>query len=183
MSEPTPRFDNTVPVRMVGGPDDWHNQLIEGFYTGTDLAGPREDLEVFLPTDHGPQGHPDPDALAVYRPDGEPARPDVWFFRGWMPDWPGSPEHRRPQAVRDLAVDVDNDGLPTALTDPTRPADRVRVVRVLAHWDRTTETGDALDIWHVLTRDGDHHLEHRLGEGWVGGVLPPLSPGQHDFLA
>ena len=176
MSEHTPRPADTVPVRLVGGPLDWHGQVLDDMYTADDLAGPREELETYLPSDHVPRDHPDPGALALYAPDDAPARPDVWHFRRWVPDWPGSAERRRPAAVRELAVDTD-DGLPAAVTDPARPGDRVRVVRVLAHWEHPAG-GGRTDIWHVATRDGDMHLEHRPGRGWAGGALPAAPPAQ-----
>ncbi|MGW9351708.1 hypothetical protein [Nocardiopsis flavescens] len=167
----SPPRPHKVPVRLVGGPDDWHGQVLDEVYAAADLAGLREDLGAALVSEYVPGAHPDSGALAVYEPDGEPAIPSVWFFRGWLPDWPGSPERRRPSVVRALEVDVDDEGLPSELIDPARPGDRVRVVRVLAHWDHTTADGDAVDVWHVATRDGDHHLEHHLGEGWTGGPL------------
>lgn len=144
---------------------------LEPVPTGADLTRPREDVGTALLSEHVPEGHPDPGARALYEPDAEPAIPSVWYFRGWVPDWPGSAERRRPTAVHALAVDVDDDGLPTAFTAPARPSDRVRVVRVLAHWDHITDDGDAVDVWHVVTRDGDHHLEHHFVDGWAGGVL------------
>lgn len=162
---------DALPIRLIGGPEDWHGQVLDDHYAGADLAGPREELGAVLASVCVPSDHPDPDARALYEPDDEPAIPSRWFFRGWVPDWPGSAERRRPADLRELAVEVDDDGLPIALTDPARPEDRVRVIRVLAHWDRIAGTGDALDIWHVLTRDGDRHLEHRIGQGWTGGPL------------
>ncbi|MGI5122809.1 hypothetical protein ACQEU5_25160 [Marinactinospora thermotolerans] len=169
MSE-TPPATELLPVRFVGGPDDWHDCTLD-MCTAEQLAGPREDIGAYLISDCVPADHPDPGARAVYEPDDAPARADVWYFRGWMPSAPTAAELRRAPVHEPLAVDgLDQDGAPTGWTAPAGVAHSVE--RVLAHWQG--EDGGP-DVWHarVLSAGGVGDWElHRHGDGrWTGGPM------------
>lgn len=177
MSETAP--SPVVPVRLIGGPEDWHGTTLD-IYTEQELAAPRESLGAYLISDHVPLGHPDPGARAVFEPNARPAPADLWFFRGWVPVGPTDAEHRSPEREADLDVHVDDDGLPVAVVDRAVPSDVIRVVRVLAHWQASGEDHLAPDVWHVLTRDGDWGLFRHLGDRWTGGRLPDLQDHEHE---
>jgi len=181
MSETTPSA--VVPVRLIGGPEDWHGATLST-HTAQELAGPREDLGTYLISSHVPHDHPDPGARAVYEPDAEPGRADLWFFRGWVPLEPADAESRSPEREVDLEVHVDDDGLPVAIVAREVPDDVIRVVRVLAHWQASGQDQLAPEgVWHVATRDGDWYLASHLGDRWTGGPLPALQERGGDLLA
>lgn len=169
----------TVPVRLLGGPADWHRRVLTDLYTDADLSGPRERLGTYLISSGVPADHPDPGARAVYEPDAEPAPSDLWFFRGWFPAGPTDPEHRTPDHEVDLVVTVDGEGLPTALTPAGGEA--VPVDRVLAHWEGTGEDDLGPEgVWHVATPAGDWCLSRHLGDRWTGGALPAVPPARQE---
>ncbi|MFD3688736.1 hypothetical protein ACFWTE_28405, partial [Nocardiopsis sp. NPDC058631] len=70
MSETTTPSE-TVPVRLVGGPADWHGQTLT-IHTREELEGPRDALGTYLISSGVPADHPDPGARAVYEPGGCP---------------------------------------------------------------------------------------------------------------
>src|SRR5699024_2536725 len=163
----------TVPVRLVGGPADWHEATLT-VHTAAELADPRESLGTYLISNHVPEGHPDPGARAVFEPDAEPATADVWFFRGWFPYGPDDPEHRR--ADHHEPVDVDVDGhLPAGWT--TDDGGRHRVDRILAHWQASGAAQLAPDVWHVRADGADWELLSHPGR-WQAGPLPEVGDGR-----
>ncbi|WP_047870457.1 hypothetical protein [Nocardiopsis sp. RV163] len=161
----------TVSVRLVGGPDDWHDKTLDGIYTAGDLAGSRDSLGTYLISSSVPAGHSDPGARAVYEPNDVPFPADVWFFRGWVPSSPADPERRTPEHLVDVEVSTVG-GVPQEWVD----ADGAHyVLRILAHWQATGEDQLAPDVWHVATtRGADIALHRHIGDVWQAGPLPAL---------
>lgn len=179
MSETTTPSPTTATVRLVGGPDDWHGQALTHL-SPEELAAPRENLGSYLISTCVPPGHPDPGARAVYEPDREPARSDVWFFRGWVP-WAGWDAETR-QAEHHQAVDVtlDTGDIPTGWV--TDEGERHQVDRVLAHWQATGEDQLAPDVWHVRSNGVDWELRHDVADMWEAGQLPDIVAQEHEDL-
>ncbi|PWV44591.1 hypothetical protein [Nocardiopsis sp. L17-MgMaSL7] len=164
MSETTP---STTHVRLIGGPEDWREQLLDHL-TEADLQAPRESLGGYLISSHVPADHPDPGARAVYEPDSEPMRADLWFFRGWVPLGPYDPELRRADRHQGVTVVLDHDGLVVEWTSD----DGVhRVDRVLAHWEASGEDDLGADVWHVRSAGVDWELRHHAPDMWDAGQL------------
>lgn len=180
MSETTtPSTTTTAAVRLVGGPDDWHGQVLT-HVSAAELAGPREALGGYLVSDCVPADHPDPGARAVYEPDPEPASATIWCFRGWVPSWSGDSELRRADHHQAVDVTLDGDQLPIAWA--TGDGGRRRVDRILAHWPATGEDDLGFDVWQVRSGDGDWELRHHLGDRWEAGLLPAIEHQEHDDL-
>ncbi|MER6625968.1 hypothetical protein [Streptomyces sp. NPDC000931] len=167
MSETTP--STTTHVRLIGGPADWREQLLD-HVTDEELAGPREELGGYLISSHVPPGHPDPGARAVYEPDSEPARADVWFFRGWMPTGPDDLELRRADHHQAVTVLLDDGCLPVEWA--TDDGGLHRVERFLAHWQASGEDDLGADVWHVHSAGHDWELRHHGPDMWEAGRLP-----------
>lgn len=160
----------TTAVRLVGGPDDWHEQHLDHL-TEADLQAPRESLGGYLISSGVPAGHPDPGARAVYEPDAEPASVTVWFFRGWVPVGPTDLELRRPDHHQAATVTLDEDQLPAAWS--TDDGGRHRVDRVLAHWEANGEDDLGFDAWHVRSEEADWELRCHAPDMWEAGLLSP----------
>lgn len=167
----------TVPVRLIGGPDDWHGQDLT-IHTAAELAGPREALGTYLSSNHVPEGHPDPGARAVYEPDAEPAPATLWFFRGWFPYGPHDLENRTADQHAPADIETD-DGLPTGWV--TDEGERHRVERILAHWEGASENDLAADVWHVRSGGADYELRAHPGH-WEAGRLPEIEALENEDL-
>lgn len=167
MSETTTP-STTTAVRLVGGPDDWHGQVLT-HVSAAELAGPRDALGGYLISSHVPDGHPNPGARAVYEPDREPAPSTIWFFRGWVPWSPADPESRRADRHQAVDVTLDTDDIPAGWA--TDDGSRQRVDRVLAHWQATGEDDLGFDVWHVRSEEADWELRHHAPDMWEAGRL------------
>ncbi|MET9713345.1 hypothetical protein [Nocardiopsis alba] len=177
MSETTSPVPNeTVPVRLIGGPDDWHGQDLT-IHTAAELAGPREALGTYLISNHVPAGHPDPGARAVFEPDSEPAPATTWFFRGWFPYGPHDLENRTADQIVPVDVESDEEGLPTGWV--TDEGERHRVDRILAHWQANLEDDLGFGVWHVRSGGADYELRAHPGH-WEAGRLPEVEVQEHD---
>lgn len=85
----SPRDEDTVEVRFLGGPEDWRGHVER--YPRSDVFG--EDPGAWVISDHPPprdMATEDIDPRAVYEPD-EGGDPTVWIFRGWSPPGAGDP--------------------------------------------------------------------------------------------
>ncbi|MBB5495803.1 hypothetical protein [Nocardiopsis metallicus] len=168
-----------VPVRLIGGPDDWHGQTLSHM-TATELEAPREALGSYLVSNCVPATHPDPGARAVYEPNAEPWPCTLWFFRGWVPFGPGDPEGRIATHLFDVDVVTDHEGIPLSWSEQ-ESGEAGTVTRVLAHWEATGEDDLGADVWHVATGAGpDVVLRRYVGDLWEAGPLPTLEAPEHD---
>ena len=167
----------TVTVRLVGGPDDWHGHTLD-IYTAEDLTAPRTELGTYLISAHVPAGMADPAARAVYSPDEAPDAPaDVWWFRGWLPTCPAAPEHT--EATGRDAVDgvvTDALGAPVYWIRDGDPAEAIHETsRLLVHWEAEQ---DLPAVWRVraLAPDGSTGAWElcEAGGEWTAGLLPHL---------
>lgn len=165
----------TVTVRLVGGPDDWHGHTLD-IYTADDLSLPRAELGTYLISDHVPAGMEDPAARAVYSPDEAPGAPaDVWWFRGWFPTCPAAPEHT--EATDRDAVDgvvTDRLGTPVYWSQAEQGTDAIfEASRLLVHWEAEQ---DQPAVWRVraLAPDGSTGAWElcEAGGEWTAGPLP-----------
>lgn len=172
MTDPS---ETTVPVRLLGGPDDWHGHTLD-IYTAEDLTAPREELGTHLISDHVPAGMDDPAARAVYSPDEDPSMPpDTWFFRGWFPTCQAAPEHQQP-TPRDAidGVVTDRLGAPVYWSQAEQGTDAIfEASRLLVHWEAET---DLPAVWRVraLAPDGSTGAWElcEAGGEWTAGPLP-----------
>lgn len=164
-SEPT-------PVRLVGGPLDWHEVTLD-IYTAQDLAAPRATLGTCLISNAVPAGHPDPGARANYSPNTGPWPANLWFFRGWVPYAPVDPEEQHAEQLKDVDLVVDTDRLPARWTD--HAGTEYRVDRVFAHWQATGENDLAPDVWQVEATSsqgsGVWELHRHVGDMWEAGPM------------
>ena len=169
---PGPNDTDSVTVRLVGGPADWHEATLD-IYTAEDLAAPREELGTYLISTGVPAGHPDPAARADYSPNDEPWPAHIWFFRGWIPYSPGDPEAGSAEHHHPVEMVVDGDGLPARWTDHTGATHTVD--RVLVHWQSTGEDHLAPDVWQVEATSphgsGVWELRHHVGDMWEAGPI------------
>ena len=154
----------SVSVRLIGGPPDWHEQTLD-IYTAADLDAPREELGTYLISSAVPAGHPDPAARADYSPNDSPWPATLWFFRGWIPYSPVDPEARTAEHHHEVQMVVDEDGLPARWADTTGAEHTVD--RVLVHWQ---SEDDSPDVWQVEATSGVWELR-RHGHTWEAGPL------------
>lgn len=169
----------TVTVRLVGGPDDWHERTLDHL-TADELAQPRESLGAYLVSDHVPEGMADPAARASYSPDTHPQAPaHVWWFRGWVPTCPAAPEHL--EITARAAVDgvaTDRMGAPVYWHQEGQEGTGAifEADRLLVHWE-AEEAQPA--VWRVraLAPDGSTGAWElcEAGGEWTAGPLPGRS--------
>lgn len=170
--------DPSVTVRLVGGPDDWHERTLD--HVISPLAGPRDALGAYLISAHVPPGHPDPAARAIYEPDVDPSMPaDVWWFRGWFPTAP------EVEVTGRTAVDgvvTDKLGVPVYWHRDGDAEAIFEASRLLTHWEAEQ---DRPAVWRVraLAPDGstgEWELCEAAGE-WTAGPLPHVLQEHDDF--
>ena len=167
----------TVTVRLVGGPDDWHTRTLDHVTVG-ELDGSREALGAYLISSHVPPGHPDPGARAVYEPNTDPWPANLWFFRGWIP-WAGwDTESRRATEHTRAEVVLDADGLPARWEGPGGVSHRVE--RILVHWQSVEDPLEP-DVWHVRAGGRDWELREHIAR-WDVGPLPDIPAQDHGDL-
>ncbi|TNY34547.1 hypothetical protein [Thermomonospora catenispora] len=81
--------DETVDVRLVGGPPDWAGKTLT-YPRSVVYDRPIEEAGAYLISAHPPERGPDEDPAprAVYAPNNDRT---TWHFWGWFPASPSDP--------------------------------------------------------------------------------------------
>jgi hypothetical protein len=163
---------DTVPVRLLGGPDDCHGKTLTA-YTREDLSKPRHDLGVCLPANGTSDGRSDSGAGAFFSPDDSPAPVDVWFYRCLFPFDLAEPVPLladRHQELSDLATDAD--GVPARWTIPDQS--EAKTQRLLLHWEagNVPKTRPAVWVVRAVATGVKWELLHHADGQWVGALVP-----------